>query len=324
MFNLTQASLLIRNLYILVIVFFIYYFSPGGIDLFNYHNESEIGVLTFNLYQLKEFVSWFFIKLSILISDSIGVYNPALILSFFSFLLLSFYRKRFGISSLSLYLCLINPITILLIMNVLRQYVSVIFIILAIFYINSGSKKKFLFFCILAFFSHNSSIIISIIIYFCYSYSRNKMIMLLFFGFLFVYLLKGPLFAAINFGSDYDYSGTSEIVKFLGYVFVLFFCLLFLCIKLCLKDRLDLRFYQFCTNLGICFLLVSIGFYLISIPIWVINRFLVSFIAILVFSFHLKSIKTTNQLILDSLFLTLSGVMLFFHAGAYDMVFGYL
>lgn len=309
-----------RNLVILFTIIIVFLQSPGGIDLINYHRESEIGIFSFNFYQIKEFVSWFLIKISIYFSGLLNLHNPALMLGLGTYLSFLLIKKRYDIYPASLFLCLVNPILILLIMNVLRQYVSVIFLFVSILAIFKEDKKIFLLMTMLAFFSHNSSAFISIIIFMSFYLTKSK----LFFVTIAIGVFIPFVSSYLNFGSEYNYQGENADNKFYGYFIVMIVIVMFTYIKLKLKSEADVRFYDYILKLGFLFLFFSILSYISSLPIWVINRFLVSFVGLMILCFHMKNIKTKNHIFIDTFFSIFSIIMLFLHTGANNMAFNNL
>lgn len=321
-FRYKHISFYILITFCLFFVFVTSVYSPGGIDLKNYSNESSKGLFFWNLYQGKEFVSWFFIKISYYISDLVNLDKPVLILNLLMFNLISINLRSHKFKGVLLSLALISPFGVLLSQNVLRQYISCVFLFLFIVKI---VEKKYLLALLLSFatfFSHNSSIIYLFPIFLSIVFNKKLIFLAMMVGVSFTILLLK--YFEFNFGINNIEAAGEEffsLLKFLVYfslmILVWFAKLLFVRLE---GAKLNFFYYQVSEKIDILFFSVLIIAFF-ELPFWVVNRFLltVSFLIIL-YIVLLNNFSRKNMVFYVFFYLFILATC-FMHPGARSILF---
>lgn len=319
-FNSITFSFLVA--FCLFFVLFTSISSPGGIDLINYRNESEKGLLYWDFYQGKEFVSWFLIKLSYFIADLVNLEKPVLILNLFLFFFISITLKKHRFKGVFISLALISPFGILLSQNVLRQYISCVFLFLFLIKLIDRNYLAALFLSIATFFSHHSSVIYLFIVFLSFCFNKHLVHLGIVIGAFYVTLLLKYL--EFDFGvNDIDSgaSGVGDLYKFYGYLILMIVVWVskFIFMRLERLNR-DIFYRKLSEKVDLLFFSALILAFF-ELPYWVLNRFFmtISFVIIL-FIVLLNSFRRRNMFLylLFYLFILASS---FLHPGARSILF---
>lgn len=177
---------------ILIITGYINIYSVGGVDL-SVYEEGVVNFTIFDIYYLKEIISW------ILIVLSKYLFGDVRYIFIFYWLLLFYILTSVGVSR-NKSLCVVamvclTPYYYLMSLNILRQLISAVFLSASYFYYVSQKKIdfKFLFFIVLSFFSHNSVaflILLYVIIYASFKVNLKYSILLLIVLIILIFELK--------------------------------------------------------------------------------------------------------------------------------------
>ena len=149
--------ILLFNLSILYLFFsYMLINAHGGIDLLQYKNISTTNISAWNAYHFKEIFSWSLIKLSFQISTFLNLKHPCFILSLILLTIFKLSIKKMDTSSKLIPLAMLSPFTVLLSLNILRQYIATVMVTLTIIHLFKNNFKLATVFSIFAIFSHQS------------------------------------------------------------------------------------------------------------------------------------------------------------------------
>lgn len=250
--------------------------SVGGIDLVEYEKNSGLGFKDWSWYFYKEFFSWFLIKFSYEVSWWLGLKQPALVINAVLFLMYLFFTKNMGLQAKIVPLILIGPMSVLLSFNILRQYISVVLLCLALLNLLGGNWKVSLFLSGLAFFSHQSIILLVPLVYACRFFSFYVASGVVFCGQLIVLLLN--VVFGLGLYSDQGYNDAGDIpstYKVLFHFVYVFFLFLMLRGGRLWRDCTLMK-YDFIGKIVSVLMVFSILMVVFPWPDWIVNRLLIN------------------------------------------------
>lgn len=250
---------------------------PGGIDIEVYESTSAILWGEGTAYYYKEFVSWGIIALAFdVIGKSSHIYALASI-SLFMWLCIIVFVKGAS-KNFYLALVLISPFGVLLSLNVLRQYIAVLFFFIAV--INIVDKRYFiaLFMSLLSIFSHNSFVIFVAILYSLYIFGPKLTV---------ITAMALSLIASVvmSSSSPINAEGDEKLKLIMHFTYVLGIYVFIPFISYCCKwIKLDFGDYLFRLSLLSILMLLMLG-----AEVWQINRLLISlgFFLLLFIAYHI-------------------------------------
>jgi len=247
--------------------------AVGGVDLSTYRDNSYLPFGEWGAYFIKEFLSWSVIKFCYELSDFLGLAQPVFLLTFFLFLLLYISTAGFKLDARYLPLALVAPLSILLAFNILRQYIAIFFLFLAILMLLH--KRTFCFFllCVFATLSHNSVSLVLIVVIFCYWLSFRAALFLLLMTQLSLFLLNRlfdlNIYSSDGYNDDGMISSSVKVAFHFVYIFFLYAMFEF---SYGIGRGKDALFFK---KLGRGLLAFSILTTIFPWPFWVANRFLI-------------------------------------------------
>jgi hypothetical protein len=314
-----------RNIFFLACIYSVCIFflacAVGGVDLVAYKNSSSVSFEDWDSYFYKEFFSWLIIKFSFYVSNSLGLMQPVLMVNFSLLILYLFFTRGMKLQRWLIPLVLISPLSILLCFNVLRQYVSVFLVSLALLNILNGNLKTFFLLSVLAFFSHQSIIFLIALILMCRFFSFYAALIFLLVSQFFVLIVN----MVYGFGlySDQGYDEVGELLPFykvlshFAYVVFLFLMLKFLG-RLCGGLKFNSVFLDKVINSLMGFSVLIIVF---PWPAWISNRLLinVSFVYLFLF-FNFYSLRKKYKFVFLLSFCLLNIAAIILHGGALSML----
>jgi len=134
--------------------------SDFGIDVERYKIVLENGISEWSVYYLKEFVSWGVLDFLSKFSPYLDVSQQLILLDFLVLLLLIFGCRGGAFAGYRFILFYASFAFILLSFNVLRQYLSIAFLIIALVAAVHGWRWRFAISIILAIASHNGTVLL--------------------------------------------------------------------------------------------------------------------------------------------------------------------
>jgi len=304
-------------------IVFLCLFSEGGIDISVYQGNSKKSVLFWGGYELKEFVSWLIIKGAFTLSSVIGLDKPFLMLNAILFSLSLFLIRGIQYRRFALLFILVSPFGVMLAFNVLRQYIAVVFFLLALINLYEGRVGRSVFIALLSFFSHNSILPFILLIYATFLLN-NLFLCTCMFLFLYAYL---PIFNYFFGGGGYEDPGITDsgkvdpifkvIINEL-YVLILFVFAIFRLNYEKVKNKFVKESRKFVNTLFFFNIMLLFS----PLPFWAINRLLINIGIILMlivfYSYRKRLGKKEGGLVILLILLNLISLLL--HPGARNMV----
>lgn len=286
------------------IVFLYIYNIVAGVDFIRYSNIIE--EFSFSTYYLKNIVSWIIIYISRCLTDVNG--GMIIIISLIMNIIIIKTLKDKRYSKWILLFTLFSPIGVLLCTNVLRQYISSIFMFLAVIsFLSKDSALKSLILVVFSILSHEIAIFF-FGIFFIYLWIRdkNKLLSILIISLVIIVVLHLIEFPILE---DIDDDGINKIYAYLAitifYIFLMY------------NMKLFIKYYNDIITYILFVLIVIIEFiYLTNIPAFMINRLLVSLsFLVLLFLFYIKCEKN-SCLIYKTFVIFINLVLIILHPGA--------
>ena len=271
--------------------------SLGGVDLLVYKKAVSKPISEWGFYYYKEFFSWIIIKFSYYLSDLFYIKNPIFFNNLIVFCLVSFSLRKYKFKGVFVSLALISPVGVLLSHNVLRQYISCIF--LFIFIINLCERNLIfsVFMGLASILSHNSSIFFVILLYSALLLnSRAGSVVFIIFSFMLLSLFSkiigiNPIFNEMT----HDGLVVDGRIKYFSYVSLTIIMYIFKNITVNLggvNDSIVINLSRYYDLM----IVVALGFFLMDPPYWVLSRLVISasFVNILciIFIAHYKKIDS--------------------------------
>lgn len=250
--------------------------SVGGIDLVEYEKNSALGFKDWSWYYYKEFFSWFLIKFSYEVSWWLGLKQPVLVINAVLFLMYLFFTRNMGLQAKIVPLILIGPMSVLLSFNILRQYISVVLLCLALLNLLYGKGKVSTLLSCLAFFSHQSIVLLVPLVFVCRFFSFYVASGVVFCGQLIVMLLSAVLGLGLYSDQGYNYVGDiSSAYKVVSHFIYVFFLFVMLQVGRLWRDY-SLMKYDFIGKIVSVLMVFSISMLVFPWPDWIVNRLLIN------------------------------------------------
>lgn len=133
--------------------------SDFGIDVERYSVILENGIPEWSAYYYKEFISWGILNFLAFLPGQLGVPVLLIFLDVGLAVLLIVACRESWFSSSRFFYFYVSFAFVLLSFNVLRQYISVIFLVVAVVGAIGNKKKSFVFWALFAVLSHNGSVL---------------------------------------------------------------------------------------------------------------------------------------------------------------------
>lgn len=300
-----------ENLFLLLLIFLLISFSNvrGGIDYDVYLDVTNQFSLSF--YYISNIVSWSSIYMARIISGSVA--GIALIITYFLYLCsVLFERPNNNTKSpYFLFLALASPIGVLLSLNVLRQYIALVFMFLAFYFWCKDKKYRGFLFLIISLLSHQVTFFFAAMFFAHKNINRYALALAITISLVLI-SLYGPEFASIG----------DDSVKLLGYIFYSLILLVIYCFTLRLTsvdtfyDKLDIERY-----LSTVFIYLLLFSFMTDIPVWGLNRLWIAYgFLILLLLYSIKSRRFGKMFFLKFFVLVFNLVALNFHEGARGML----
>lgn len=319
----------LADIYEDVVLLFCYVFiaymmwgAVGGVDLATYEDSSQVPLHMWGWYYYKEFVSWAVIKLSYEASALVGVPQPAILLTLILFLVMRLLTFGTGLSVKYLPLVLLAPLSVLLAFNILRQYMAIFLLFLSILMILKGRGALFLFLSIFAVFSHNSIVLLLLVVCFVYWLSiRSALFMILAVQVVIFLLDRAFDLGAYELGIYNDNDSASPLIRLLfhfSYVVLLSFAFA-LYIRIV---RHEDRYFFNKLNAGLLFFSALVVVF--PWPFWVANRFLIYvafvYLALILVRYDVRCVNRVKYNMLIAVLVSFNVAAIFMHAGALQML----
>jgi hypothetical protein len=289
--------------------------SVGGVDLAVYEANSNLALQEWSYYYYKEFFSWGIIKLAYRVSGYFGLSQPALVINLFLLVIYFLFTRGMNLRVKLIPLILLSPIAILLSLNVLRQYISILLLCLATL---SLLDKRYIAACLLiflSFFSHQSVILLIFCIFAIRFLSFRSVALLVLSMQLFIFVLNSYGFSFYS-GEGYvevgDVSTASKVLFYFAYLVVLFLALNSLGVGV--GDEL---YFIKVIKVLLWFAILMIAF---PWPSWIANRYLISVGFIYLFLIFSRVVVSEKVFLILLLVLIFNLLGVYFHGGARSMV----
>lgn len=294
--------------------------SKGGVDLLTYSRNSEIPFDEWGVYFFKEIFSWVIIVFSYRVSDELGLGAPLLVLNSILFFIAMLVFRKTGYRTVFFMFVLVSPFSVLLVFNVLRQYLAVVFFLLSICSYVEGSKKMCVFLCLISILCHHSISFLMSVLFFSVYFNKRSMFFLIVLVQVLVFLMDSFLGLNLYDGGVNESGNVGESTKTifsLAYVSSLYFFVRWAMHRFGSDVRsVEVKFID--------------GLFLFSLAVvffpwqgWMVGRFLVYVAFIYLGYFYLVLVggvgsKVPLLVILPFLFFNM--MLIFFHPGAFDML----
>ncbi|QGW22697.1 hypothetical protein GOM96_17380 [Stutzerimonas degradans] len=271
--NVSRSAENIALWLVFILIVYVMINAAGGVDLATYRDNSNLPIDEWNTYFIKEFLSWGLIKFGFKLSDLIGLRQPIVLLTIFLFIMLYVLSVGLKLDARYLPLVLVAPLSILLAFNILRQYIAIFILLVAILMLVNKRVFWFFFLSILSVFSHNSIFLVLIVVIICY-YLNFKAV---FFALISMQisllvldkLLNLNLYVSNGYNDDGSISSSIKVAFHFGYV-VFLYCLF--ANPFGVNRGEDSDFFK---KLGMGLLVFSVLIVVFPWPFWVANRFLI-------------------------------------------------
>ena len=315
-----------ENVVLCLVLLFIAYImikAVGGVDLSVYRDNSYLPFNEWGPYFIIELLSWGVIKFCYKISDYIGLTQPILLLTIFLFILLWVFTIGLKVDVRYLPLMLMAPLSILLAFNILRQYVAIFILMLAILMLIHRRLFCFILLSVFALLSHNSIALVLMAVIFCYWLSfKAAFFMLVMMQLLLLVLdrlLELNIYASDGYNDDGSVSTSIKVAFHFIYVLLLYVTFN---ISYGIDRGKDAYFFK---KLGMGLLVFSTLTIIFPWPFWVANRFLI-YVAFLYLALLLVRCdhwqvdrRRYNGLVMSIVFFNILAVLM--HGGAKEMVY---
>lgn len=289
--------------------------SVGGVDLAVYEANSNLAFQEWSIYYYKEFFSWGMIKLAYGVSEKLGLSQPTLVINLFLFAIYSLFTRGMNLKAKLIPLILISPIAVLLSLNVLRQYISVLLLCLATLNLLNKNNLSACFLLFLSFFSHQSVILLIFCIFASRFLSVGSVAFLVLSMQFFIFILNSY---GLGFYSGEGYVETGEVSSAFKVLF--YFCylvVLFLALNSLGFSVGDQLLFNKLIKVLLWFSVLMIVF---PWPSWIANRYLISVGFIYLFLIFSRVVVSNKDFLILFLVSILNLLGVYFHGGARSMV----
>lgn len=322
----------IKSLWIPIVVFMCVMiakiFARGGIDLKTYQMIALTNPLEWGNYYLRNFISWITIYVSFSMTEgkSIGLSLVVLDLILWGMFFIMT-RKDTHLNRSLAPLAMFSVAGILLSYNILRQYIALmIFLILYMRLLNRNSVTTGLF-SLAALLSHFSSIFLIAALYFSKIQFKSKsryfitMTLSIALYFSLIIIFRNSIIGSFGVLDDH-------VIEFYAFLMlsVSMYFLFHLKANFCMHKNTGFKKIIASKRFLSCLLIMIIGLFIAGLPVWVLNRLLISFMFLtIVFVFTFKRTRRSLQSQLVDYFATLSCfltslISLIVHPGARNML----
>ena len=304
--------------------------SSFGIDIERYSIILEQGVNDWSLYYLKEFLSWGVFDLLSKFSEILTIPSQLLVLDAMLLAVLIVGCAGSGFSAAKFVYFYASFAFILLSFNVLRQYIAVIFLAVAIVSAAHMWRSRFIFAAIMAVASHNGSLLLVLPLILIFIRDLRLSLRLLSIAMVIVVLVivAGTGIAEIIFIGG-DETLDEPYWKVLSYLFLSIYLFFIFKIKVAEKHRTTGILHSIDVNavyINASILAFGCVMSFMPFPNWIINRNWLSIVALQAFLFLCFRVSEKNSV--NSLGLFVIGylipmaLLIGLHPGASEMAFG--
>ena len=313
-------------LFTYIIVLYVLISATGGIDIAVYKLNSGRDIQSWSGYEFKEIFSWLIIKFSFKVSSFFGLDTPFVILNFLLFLFFQYFLKGTKYKKILIVFALIGPFGVMLSLNVLRQYISLMFFFMAMINLYENNIRKSVVASFLAITSHASILPFVALLFSSYYFNVS-----IFYPIVFVVTVFPLSILSYIIQTQFGYylSSTSNVVDVSGYapllkviISELYLFVLFVLIKLksIAKKRKSLFDINIEKLVNVLFIF-SLTLMVSPFQEWVINRLIISigFIFILLIFFNKQKLEWQQIVVITSTVI-INSIALYFHPGARGML----
>ena len=309
---------------------------PLGVDIEVYSSQMQGQMPKWTFYNGKEFISWSLLTLIGFIT-TISPNVQLIILDLMVIFLLYAILKRFALSTILLPVIFISPVLVLLSNNILRQYIALPFLLGFLLSATYWRLKASIFFGLLAFFAHNSSLILILIFIIGIAIWRKPIIgsvIALVFALLLLSIRENlyPILTLLDRSTMLDDESIAKNIVYLAYFqLVVLGFMFFGKFKISkISNALSIKYFNPKVTINLIHIfpvLLICGFiaemFLVIFPVIYVNRLIISLTAIaLVVGLGMSKFISNKYSIQQFIyFISLSFIALVSHDGALKMLY---
>lgn len=302
--------------------------APLGIDIGRYIAITTTSVSDWGWYYLAEPVSWLILYGVFNAIGSLGAGYALLVLDLILFSLIIWLTPSNRIKKSMIPFMLLTPVGVMLSMNTLRQYISLVFVIISLCYFIEGKGKRSLFYQLLAVLSHNSALVfLAAVAVYKYGPKNNVIVFSLGVICCFAVAVASRLgYLDVLFAREVILNDPIE--KTVGYVLYGTILVAFLYVRHKLFRSQSPHFANKAFSYCIILYVLAIAVTLLPLPVWMINRIWIGVgFVVLFFLFGLSYGHSYNRSryqlgLFTMLLVALNLIALLNHGGAMSMLVG--